>query len=172
MNASIIQVKTTKDNPEVSQLFGEYAQWFSTMFKQIYGVNIEVKDIQEKLLQFDEFMPPRGSLLLCYANEALAGIACMRDIGMETGEIKRMYVRPSFRQMGLGRALLNRLIDEANVIGYRCLRLDSARFMTEAHQLYRSFGFGEIAPYEGSEIVSEFPKEFHSAWIYMEKSLA
>jgi GNAT superfamily N-acetyltransferase len=40
-----------------------------------------------------------------------------------------MYVRPEARQRGLGRALINRLVEEARQIGYERLRLDSARFM-------------------------------------------
>jgi GNAT superfamily N-acetyltransferase len=170
MNARIIQAKRTEDIPQVSELFMEYMHWVYSMLNQTYGWNFEVKDIKDKveadLLQLDQFMPPKGRLLLCYADEALTGIACMRDIGMQIGEIKRMYVRPTFRQKGFGRALLNRLIEEASMIGYQCLRLDSIRFMTEAHQLYRSLGFHEIASYEGSEI----PKEAQGAWIFMEKT--
>jgi hypothetical protein len=43
--------------------------------------------------------------------------------------------------------------------------------MVDAHRLYRSLGFHENAPYEGSEIIKEFPKEFNGAWIFMEKAL-
>ena len=78
-----------------------------------------------------------------------------------------MYVRPGNRQQGLGRALLNRLLEEACQIGYERVRLDSARFMTEAHHLYRTTGFTEIGAYEGSEI----PKELREHWIFMENVL-
>jgi len=78
-----------------------------------------------------------------------------------------MYVRPHARNRGLGRALLNQLLEEARRIKYEQLRLDSAGFMTEAHQLYRSTGFREIEAYEGSEI----PKEFQNHWIFMERDL-
>ena len=52
-------------------------------------------------------------------------------------------------------------------IGYQLIRLDSARFMKEAHQLYRSTGFKEITAYEGSEI----PKKFQEHWVFMELAL-
>jgi GNAT superfamily N-acetyltransferase len=78
-----------------------------------------------------------------------------------------MYVRPHARNSGLGRALLNRLLEEARQVGYKRVRLDSARFMTSAHELYRSAGFHEIEAYEGSEI----PQEFQNHWIFMEKLL-
>jgi len=82
-----------------------------------------------------------------------------------TGEIKRMYMRPEYRRQGLYKALLERLLEEADRIGYEHLRLDSARFMVAAHQLYRSFGFVEIEPYEGSGI----PPEYQKNWIFMQR---
>jgi len=78
-----------------------------------------------------------------------------------------MYVRPENRKSGLGRAMLNRLVAEAIQIGYERIRLDSARFMEAAHQLYRTTGFSEIAAYQGSEI----PKEWQAYWIFMEMDL-
>jgi hypothetical protein len=58
-------------------------------------------------------------------------------------------------------------LEQAHQIGYERIRLDSARFMVEAHQLYRTSGFREIEAYEGSEI----PKEFQNHWIFMERDL-
>jgi carbonic anhydrase len=104
---------------------------------------------------------------LGYFGKDLAGIACLRQLTPTIGEIKRMYVRPGHRKAGLGRMLINRLLQEAQSIGYQLIRLDSALFMKEAHQLYRSTGFKEIAAYEGSEI----PKEFQNHWVFMEIAL-
>jgi GNAT superfamily N-acetyltransferase len=95
------------------------------------------------------------------------GIACLKALMKGTGEVKRMYVRPQARKRGLGRTLLNELLEQAHQIGYERIRLDSARFMAEAHQLYRTSGFREIEAYEGSEI----PKEFQNHWIFMERDL-
>jgi len=58
-----------------------------------------------------------------------------------TAEIKRMYVRPGARRTGVGRAILERLLADARVEGYRFVRLETLRFMVEAHALYRSVGF-------------------------------
>jgi GNAT superfamily N-acetyltransferase len=97
----------------------------------------------------------------------VAGLACMRRIREDIGEIKRMYVRPAFRRKGIGRALVNELLSEARAIGYPRIRLDSTRFMHEAHSLYRSVGFQEIEPYPESEI----PEEYWQYWIFMELQL-
>ena len=74
---------------------------------------------------------------------------------------------PSRGRRGIGRALVDRLLDEARAIGYTNVRLDSAGYMTGAHALYLSLGFREIAPYQGSEI----PKEFQAHWVFMERVL-
>ena len=96
----------------------------------------------------------------------------MRKIGEKVGEIKRMYVRPVFRGKGMGRTLLEKLIDEAQDCGYSKLRLDSGPFMKEAHGLYYSFGFRNIEPYPESEVLGEdIPKEISENWIFMEMDL-
>ena len=115
----------------------------------------------------DKFMPPKGRLLLGYVDDQPMGIACLKALTDSIGEVKRMYVRPEARNRGLGRALLNQLLEEARQIGYERVRLDTARFMTEAHKLYRGAGFREIEAYEGSEIL----KEFQNHWIFMEREL-
>ena len=113
------------------------------------------------------FHEPGGRLLLARCGGQMAGIACLKRLDGEVGEIARTYVRPASRRQGAGRAVVRRLLDEARVIGYRRIRLHSARFMVAAHALYRSFGFREIEPYEGSEI----PPEFQAYWIYMERDV-
>ncbi len=166
--AQIIIADKDRYGPAIRALFLEYLIWGSSKIKVEYGVDFfpEVM-IEQDMLTLDKFMPPKGRLLLAYAQDSPLGVACLKELAGKTGEVKRMYVRPEFRGQGLGKALLQRLIDEAVSIGYTHLRLDSARFMTEAHHLYRSMGFTEIEPYEGSEI----PEEFHSYWMFMEKQI-
>ena len=79
-----------------------------------------------------------------------------------------MYVRPAYRGAGLGRALLDGLLTAAGDHGSSVVRLDSAAFMTAAHRLYRSRGFGETAPYPESEI----PEGYRQHWIFMERRSA
>ena len=76
-------------------------------------------------------------------------------------------MRPDFRGKGLGRALLQQMIDKAKALKYPLMRLDSSRFMTEAHGLYQAVGFKEIEPYEGSEI----PEELQQHWRFFERPL-
>jgi len=76
-----------------------------------------------------------------------------------------MYVEPSFRRAGLGRAILEHLIEAAATAGYAHIRLDSPDFMTTAHALYRSQGFVDTRPYAESEISDEYKAH----WVFMER---
>ena len=86
---------------------------------------------------------------------------------MNPDEIKRMYVKPKYRGKGIGRALLQEQVNRARQQNVSTIRLDSSRFMTTAHSLYRSVGFKDIEPYKGSEI----PAEIQKYWIFMELKL-
>jgi ribosomal protein S18 acetylase RimI-like enzyme len=67
--------------------------------------------------------------------------------------MKRLYVRPDYRGLGLGRMLVERVIAEARSIGYARMRLDTvASAMQDAIALYRRMGFQEIAPYSAIPI--------------------
>jgi hypothetical protein len=71
------------------------------------------------------------------------------------------------RSRQLGRTVPAQLITEAQLTGYKPVRLDSPDFMTAAHSLYRASGFKDIGPYPESEI----PDEYKPHWIFMERNL-
>ncbi len=168
MNIQIIKADRDQHTPQIRELFWEYLQWANARVIEEFKVSFDIATMLEGDMQnLDKFMPPHGRLLLGFIGENVAGIACLKALTPDIGEVKRMYVRPGYRKAGLGRTLLNHLLREAQDIGYQLVRLDSARFMKEAHQLYRSCGFKEIVAYEGSEI----PKEFQGNWVFMEIAL-
>jgi len=152
----------------IRELFWEYLQWANAKVEENFGVNFDIAAmLEDNMKTLDKFMPPKGRLLLGYVEDQPAGIACLKVLTNSIGEVKRMYVRTQVRKRGLGRALLNQLLEEGQEIGYERVCLDSARFMKEAHQLYRTAVFGEIGAYEGSEI----PRDFQKNWIFMEIEL-
>lgn len=155
--------------PQIRELLWEYLQWANARIIEEYDVSFEIGELLAAEMQdLEKYMPPKGRLLLGYAGGHPAGMACLKAAVMPgAGEIKRMYVRAGEREQGLGRALLDRLIAEAGQIGYERLRLDSARFMQAAHRLYRSAGFYEIEPFEGTEV----PPDYQQNWIFMELNL-
>lgn len=123
------------------ELFVEYENWL--------GVSLCFQGFEEELAGLPgKYEPPKGRLLFAYSDEELAGCVAFRPIDDETCEIKRLYVRDKFRGLGIGRKLLERLIDEAKISGYKKMRLDSwIPRMQTAIAMYRKFGFYEIEPY-------------------------
>ncbi len=91
--------------------------------------------------------PPRGRLFLARADGKLAGGVGLRPLQADISEMKRLYVRPEFQGLGIGRRLAEATIEAAREIGYRRMRLDTIANMNAAQALYRSMGFTEIPPY-------------------------
>jgi GNAT superfamily N-acetyltransferase len=101
------------------------------------------------------YAPPGGRLLLAQYPSHTAGCIALRKLGPDICEMKRLYVRPADRGRNLGRMLVERLIVEAQAIGYHRMRLDTIQSaMKDAVVLYGSIGFKEIPPYSKIPIES------------------
>jgi GNAT superfamily N-acetyltransferase len=96
-----------------------------------------------------QYAPPAGALLLARDGGGVAlGCVGLRPMAPDDCcEMKRLYVAPQGRGLGLGRALVDAILREAMRIGYREMRLDTLPFMTEAITLYRKLRFVPIEPY-------------------------
>ncbi len=97
------------------------------------------------------YAAPTGHLLLAYVDGALAGCGALRALPdtshANACEMKRMYVRPAFRQFGVGRLLARALLDAARRAGYAAMLLHTLDDMVSARGLYATLGFKAIAPY-------------------------
>lgn len=76
-----------------------------------------------------------------------AGCGGLKLFGREYGEVKRMYVRPVYRGLGLGKAMLNRLAEYARERQVSVLRLETGIYQTAAIGLYEGFGFERRPPF-------------------------
>ena len=94
-----------------------------------------------------KYAPPAGRLLIALDQPEAAGCVAVRPAGPDTCEMKRLFVRPAYRGIGLGRQLASRSMEEARTAGYSVMLLDTLDRLTEARALYRSLGFEEVAPY-------------------------
>ncbi len=143
------------DEAMLGGLWVEYLRWANDEMAARYGFRIHQPEaaVAQDLARIDKFLPPSGQLLVAVDDAgSVFGVGCLQRLGPAMAEIKRMYVSPSRRGGGAGRALLTELIRRAAAGGYRTVRLDSPDFMTAAHGLYRSLGFAEVEPYPESEI--------------------
>lgn len=99
------------------------------------------------LPSLDEFAPPRGTFLLVRLNGQPVGCGGLKPISKEAAYLKRMWIAPGARGLGLARRLLSALEDEARAMDYSIVRLETNKSLIEAQQLYRSAGYAEVAPF-------------------------
>jgi ribosomal protein S18 acetylase RimI-like enzyme len=95
----------------------------------------------------DELTEPQGLLLLARRDGDPVGCGALKLHENEPAEIKRMWVAPSARGMGLGRRLLEELEERARRRGSTKVMLETNRSLTEAIALYRSAGYREVEPF-------------------------
>lgn len=98
-----------------------------------------------------EYASPRGCLLLAKVAGEMAGCCALRALDTSdytnACEMKRLYVRPAYRGLGLGRRLSEAILDHARQAGFECVLLDTLDDMEAARALYDDLGFEDIPPY-------------------------
>jgi putative acetyltransferase len=124
----------------VRMLFREY--------EAMLGEDLCFQGFEEELAGLPgKYAPPSGRLLIALEDGEAAGCVAVRPIDEHTCEMKRLFVRPAFRGVKLGRQLAVRSIEEARAAGYSSMLLDTLDRLAAARALYRSLGFEEVAPY-------------------------
>lgn len=129
-----------RDMDVVRTLFVEYAESLGADFYP-QGFESELAELP------GDYAQPDGCLLIVRAGDALVACVALRRLDELTCEMKRFYVRPSERGVGLGRALADGVIAESRRLGYARMRLDTLPTMAVAFALYERLGFREIEPY-------------------------
>jgi GNAT superfamily N-acetyltransferase len=167
--ASSISVReaTPEDDDAVVVLVTAYLTWAHTILRDRHGVEeppTEAALVQDSLAGFRR---PSAMILLAERDGDPIGVGAVRGLGTDVAEVKRMYVDPKARGFHVGAALLDRLLNESHHAGAKVARLDTVEFMTDAQRLYRSRGFLERPPYDGTEI----PEHLQKYWLFFERYL-
>jgi GNAT superfamily N-acetyltransferase len=118
--------------------------------RHAFSVDQLVRDHVAFFIAFDEGRP--------------AACGGVKLFGTEYGEVKRMYVRPAYRGLGLGKSVLHRLEAHARERQVRVLRLETGIYQVEAIGLYERWGFQRRPPF------GEYKIDPMS--VYFEKSIA
>jgi putative acetyltransferase len=142
----LVQAESSAHVVQARELFQEYAQSL--------GVNLCFQNFEQELARLPgHYAPPDGRLLLAEYDGQMAGCVALHKWEDGICEMKRLYLRPSFRRKGLGRVIAEKIIAEARSIGYQRMRLDTiGPLMKDAVEMYRKLGFREIAPYRPNPI--------------------
>lgn len=137
---SRIDIVPARDMEVVRELFHEYQDFL--------GVDLCFQGFEDELATLPgKYAPPGGIVLIATLDQAVAGCVAMRPLEGGVCEMKRLYLRPGHRGLGIGRMLAEAVIDAAAVAGYTSMRLDTLDRLTEAIALYRSMGFELMDPY-------------------------
>ena len=118
----IYSAETNKDIEIAKQLFAEYADSL--------GFDLGFKNFEEELANLpSDYAPPEGYLLLAKYKDKIAGCVALRKLSDGVCEGKRLYVRPEFRGLKIGRRLVEAIITEARKMGYSSIRGDTVPSM-------------------------------------------
>jgi len=144
MNNNSAITLTNADSSEqidvIRELFLEYGQSldFNLCFQSF---DEELKSLPGK------YEPPQGRLVLAAVGGKTAGCVALCPVADGVCEMKRLWVRPEFRGIKLGRRLAEHIMNEARSIGYEKMKLDTVKTMTSAISLYKSLGFTTTSAY-------------------------
>jgi len=118
----------------VEQYFAELDTRFEAGFDPRKSIPADAHDM----------VPPRGELVVARLHDRPIGCGALKFHHRAPAELKRMWVDPQARGLGLGRRLLSELERHARKAGARAVRLETNRTLKEAIQLYRSAGYREV----------------------------
>jgi putative acetyltransferase len=138
--------------PAQSSSDWEHAQAILAEYGESLGVDLSFQYFDAELADLPAAYCGEGEVfLLASVDDALAGCCALRTMldasEANACEMKRLYVRPAFRGFGLGRALVETLMQRAREAGYGTMFVDTLSDMEAARELYASLGFEPTEPY-------------------------
>ena len=138
---AVVPAESAADYEEALPLLAEYAVWLQS----VIGLPPAERqpDIRRELSDpASMYSPPRGRMLLARVGSLVRGMACVRVDAAGVAELKRMYVAPEARGLGLGEALVADAVEAARRLGAHRIWLEtSSALMPSAYRLYEAFGF-------------------------------
>ena len=145
------EIKLAYDNcEEIKELFSEYTEMLVSNDPSIAKyLKVQNYDFELEHLA-DKYGLPDGRLYIYKIAGEIAGCIGLRKIDNENCEMKRLYVRHRFRGYKIATKLIEMIINDAKIIGYKAILLDTLPFLEGAIHLYKKFGFYEIESYNNS----------------------
>ena len=162
---AISQASTSTQIAAVRELIREYTAWVFTLTENSAKAPT-FEGLEEELATLPGvYSPPAGHLFLAMQDGEPAGCVALKRHDANTSELKRLYVRPTFRGLGIGWHLAKAVVAAARQSGYKRIVLDSHISMRSAHQIYTALGFKVVATPD------DFPASLKPVVVFMECDL-
>lgn len=173
---SVFEADLESHTDDVAELFRDYHGWMKQgILKSVSGQAIPVEeidhryDVEEAVTDDIAYLSDPnsgGRLFLAQENDELAGCVCLYWRSDDTAEVKRLYVRPAARGHGLGRSLMEAVIDAAHEDECETLLLFAVPFTEAAISLYEGLGFEHTSAFD-----CEAPEEMYEELVFMRLEL-
>jgi GNAT superfamily N-acetyltransferase len=149
----IRSIEKLESEAQLRELVREYLNHEISELRAVSGLDLNVDELVANTFDcIDEFLPPNGGLHISIdGGDNLQGCVFLKMIRLDACEIKRLYVKPAARRLGLGRKLMESILSHARNLGAARVLLDTGVYDTTAQGLYRSLGFRQIECYPEGE---------------------
>ena len=142
LRATLVEIAVEDPrHPDAERSFARYAHELDARFAGGFDAAASISANPEELT------PPAGYCVVARLRGRPIGCGALKLHGAAPAELKRMWVDPSARGLGVGRRLLESLEALARENGAKVLHLETNRALREAIELYRGAGFVEVAPF-------------------------
>lgn len=147
VNSPLTELVTPNSAAELAAVRDIFCEYAASL-----GIDLSFQNFDAELDSLPgEYTDPRGALLIAKVRDQVVGCCALRPMDAvdypNACEMKRLYVRPPYRSLGLGRQLAEAIMDAARMAGYDYVLLDTLDDMEAARTLYQDLGFEEIPPY-------------------------
>ena len=142
LTAASVQITAVDpEHPDAQYCLGEYVAELNRRSERGFDPTVGATALPH------EVRPPAGEFFVAYLHGEAVGCGAVKHHADVPAEIKRMWIAPSVRGLGLGRRLLEKLEACALTGGARVAHIETSAVLTEALSLYRSTGWAEVPPF-------------------------
>ena len=129
-------LRSTLASPDAARLIAALNAELTATFPEPGATHFSLRD--------EEVSAGEGAFLVAYLDNVAVGCGAVRQLDEATAELKRMYVDPSVRGQGIGRALVEALEHTARLIGVTRIVLETGTRLAPAMKLYQALGYARI----------------------------
>jgi len=139
-NFTYKKIETSDEILGAKNLIIEYIQWLDH--------DLGYQNIDDELNNFPEkYKEPEGAFIIAKDGNAVIGCVGIRKLEDTICEMKRLFVNDRYKGLGIGRKLVEKIIEEAKTKNYKKMRLDTLSTMESALKMYYKNDFYNIKPY-------------------------